>query len=114
VRGTAARAARPNLGSSMAQAFFNPLRRTTRPGYPEAIARMKVETREVLGLADDIVVSINELACRDPECPGIETVVAVLREGQRPRTARIRKPIIEVTSDDLAIAFGTARSVPLA
>jgi hypothetical protein len=105
--GMAARAARPSLGSSMAQAFFNPLNRTTRPGYPEALARLRVEARELLGLADDVVISVNEIACRDPDCPGIETVVAVLREGQRPRTARIRKPIIEVTRDDLGVAFGT-------
>ena len=109
-RGAPARTARPNLGASMAQAFFNPLKRATKPGYPEAIVRLKVEARELLGLADDVVISVNEIACRDPDCPGIETVVAVLREGQRPRTARIRKPIIEVTRDDLGVAFGTPGS----
>jgi hypothetical protein len=108
VRGMAARATRPNLGSSMAQAFFNPLNRATKPGYPEAIARIKVETRDLLRLADDVVISVNEFACRDPHCPGMETVVAVLRAGQRPRTARIRKPIIDVTRDDMASAFGAS------
>ena len=76
-----------------------------KPGYPEAVARLKAETRALLGLADDVVIAVNEITCRDPACPGVETVVAVLREHQRPRTAKIRKAITDVDLNDLASAF---------
>jgi len=35
--------------------------------------------------ADDDAVVVNELACTQPGCPPIETVVALLRAGSEPR-----------------------------
>jgi hypothetical protein len=91
----------------MTGSFANPLSRMRRADYPDAIDRLKAETRAVLGLSDEVVVAVTELACRDAECAGIETVVAVLIAGVKPRAARIHKPIPEVTSEDLAAAFAT-------
>lgn len=40
---------------------------------------------------------VTELACDDPDCPDMETVIALLEEGRDPRTARIFLPASEVT-----------------
>lgn len=88
----------------MTGAFRNPLSRN-KAGYPDAVARLKAETRALLGLSDDVVISVTELACREPGCPDIETVVAVLKAGLKPRIIRMHKPIPEVTLGELAAEF---------
>jgi hypothetical protein len=89
----------------MAGHFVNSLSRKPKPGYPDAVARLKAEARALLHLPGDVVVAVTELACREPGCPDIETVVAVLKAGEKPRTARIHKPIPAVTAEDLAAGF---------
>lgn len=80
-------------------------RRAQKGGYPQAVQELKQQTRSLLGLTDDVTVSVSELTCRDPGCPDVETVVAVLREGQKPAIARIHKSILEVRLDDLKAAL---------
>lgn len=48
---------------------------------PEQLAAIKRWTRDILGLAEDDVVTVNEFSCRDPGCPVLETIVAVFAEG---------------------------------
>lgn len=48
---------------------------------PAHLAAIKKWTRDILGLAEDDVITINELACRDPGCPILETIIAVFAEG---------------------------------
>jgi hypothetical protein len=69
------------------------------------MARLKAETHALLELSDDVVVSVTELACRKPGCPDIETIVAVMRTGERPCIARVHKPILQVTAEDFAAEF---------
>jgi hypothetical protein len=59
-----------------------------------AIARL------ALGPAD--AVSVNEIACADPGCPDMETIVLVMRHGEPTRALRIRAPLDAVTDDHLA------------
>jgi hypothetical protein len=91
--------------SAMTGGFFNPLSRRPKAGYSDATARLQAATRALLDLSDDVVISITELACREPGCPDLETVVAVMRAGERPCTAKIRKALPEVTADHLAAEF---------
>lgn len=79
----------------------NPFARKQPSGYPAAVANLKQEVERLLDLQGDAVVSIAELACREPGCPEIETVVAIMIDGAPPRLARIHKPIPEVTKQDL-------------
>jgi len=54
-----------------------------------------------LGLSDADLVSVAELACHEPGCPPIETVVTVHgADGQR-RTWRLHKPVAEITETDV-------------
>lgn len=48
---------------------------------PEQLGAIKRWTREILGLRADDAVTVSELACRDPGCPVLETVIAVFAEG---------------------------------
>lgn len=86
----------------------NPFARKQASGYPAAIANLKREVHRLLDLPADVVVSVAELACHEPGCPEIETVIGIMIEGRPPRTARIHKPIPDVTGDDLASAFDLA------
>lgn len=52
----------------------------TRQTTPDQLAAIKRWTRECLGLTDEDVVFVHELNCRDPGCPMVETVVAVIAE----------------------------------
>jgi hypothetical protein len=85
--------------------FVNPLARKRKPGYPEAVDRVKVTVRSILDLADDIVVSVTELACREPGCPDVETVIAILAPGRKAVTVRLHTTIPEIVEGDLASAL---------
>ncbi|WP_292600043.1 nitrate reductase [Mesorhizobium sp.] len=78
----------------------NPL---ARRGFalPEKTRQIKVWVRRACGLDDDVVVSVTELACRKNGCPDIETVIGIMRPGEKIETIRVNKAIAEVTSHDL-------------
>jgi hypothetical protein len=80
-------------------------RRVQRTGYPRAVQELKLQTQKLLGLSDDVTVSVSELTCREPGCPDVETLVAILRDGEKPIIARIHKSIPDVTLDELKAAF---------
>jgi hypothetical protein len=90
----------------MPRTFVNPLARRRKAGYPEATERLEANTRELLQLSDDVVVSIYEFACCGPGCPDVETIVAVRSAKRKPQVARVQKRIPEITMADLATAFG--------
>jgi len=71
---------------------------------PGAAERVREWVREVLGLSPDTQVMVTELHCTEPDCPDVETVVAVLAPGDA-RKLKLLKPIGEVTREDvLALA----------
>lgn len=80
-------------------------RRVQRTGYPQAVHELKLQTQKLFGLSDDVTVSVSELTCREPGCPDVETVVAILRDGEKPIIARIHKSIPDVTLAELKAAF---------
>jgi hypothetical protein len=67
----------------------------------EAVARIKGWVREVMDLADDVVVMVTELRCAEDDCPDVETVLAVLGEPGKARKHKLLKPMAEVTLDDV-------------
>ncbi|MGX9574965.1 hypothetical protein [Mesorhizobium sp. f-mel] len=46
-------------------------------------------------------MSVTELVCRKDGCPDIETVIGIMRPGEKIETIRIHKAIADVTSRDL-------------
>lgn len=63
--------------------------------------RLKVECTRALGLGAADAITVNEIACSDPGCPDIETVVLVMRAGEPTRALRIRAPMESVGTTEL-------------
>lgn len=88
--------------------FVNPLARK-KPSDTSHTARIKGWLRMQLRLAEDVVVSVNELACRDAGCPDVETVIGILRPGRPVQMLRVERPIAYVTEDHIALAIWTVQ-----
>lgn len=81
--------------------FINPLAPRTNRLQAKS-AEIKAWVRLQLDLAEDIPVSVVELACRDDGCPDIETVIGIMEPGKPIRTIRIHKAIADVTREAIA------------
>lgn len=77
-----------------------------------AAARLKAEIASALRLGPDDALSVNEIACADPGCPDMETIVLVMRAGRPTRALRIRRLMDEVNADDLAALAVAEREEP--
>ena len=67
----------------------------------EALARVKDLAREALALGEEVSISVNEINCTDPACPGTETVILVMVPGERTRALKVMKPVEEVLAEDI-------------
>jgi hypothetical protein len=69
-----------------------------------AAARIEAWVRSQFDLADDAVVMVTELRCTEPDCPPLETVIAILEAGAPPRQARIHAALADVGDVELHAA----------
>jgi hypothetical protein len=67
----------------------------------QAVERVKELARSALRAAPETAFAVNEIACNDPGCPGIETVVLVMEPGRKTRALKVAKPLDEVTEQDI-------------
>jgi hypothetical protein len=72
-----------------------------RLALPEKSRQIKAWVRELFGPDEAVVVSVTELACRDEDCPDIETVIGIMRPGEKIETMRVHKAIAEVMREDV-------------
>ncbi len=91
------------LGSFLGSAFGG-----SKPDA-EALRRVKAWALAALGASAETAFAVNEIACTDPSCPGIETVILIMEPGRKTKAVKIGKSIDEVTEDDIRDAV--ARSV---
>ncbi len=70
-----------------------------------AIRKIKEFARALLDARDDDVIVVTELACTEPGCPPVETVVALLRAGRPPWQVKLHKPAVDVSEGDLRAAL---------
>ena len=68
-----------------------------------ATRRVKEWAREVFDAADATVL-VSQLACTEPGCPPLETVIAVLRGPGHSAQYKVHRPLVEVTREDLVSA----------
>ena len=81
----------------------------------EAAERAKERVREEIkawaaaaaGLPADAVLAVNEIGCADPSCPGVETVVLLMRPGEKTRAYKVPKALAEVTEQDIREALSS-------
>lgn len=87
-----------------------------RGGDGAAVGRVKRWVEEIRGVAEDESVMVVELRCSEPGCPPVETSISVLG-GPEPRQGKVRKPVAEVTredvvrlaEDDIGVSFDEGR-----
>ncbi|MHB2165433.1 hypothetical protein [Alsobacter sp. R-9] len=70
--------------------------RPNRPD-PEDVQRVKDWVREILLLAEADEVTVSEITCNDPSCPGLETVILVMRSGRKTQAYRLRGSLVVQT-----------------
>ena len=61
--------------------------------------------RTVLQVSPDTAFAVNEIACNDPGCPGIETVILVMESGKKTRALKVSKVLDEVMEQDILAAL---------
>jgi len=71
----------------------------------ETATRIKADIRDLLGLAEDAVIAVNEILCADPACPGTETVILVMNPGAKTRAFKLQSAMADATRDMLAAAL---------
>lgn len=74
---------------------------------PDAAARARVAgiARRLGGFGPEVTLTVNEIVCADPACPGTETVILVMQPGMRARACKVAKPLEAVTEEDVAGAL---------
>jgi len=76
-----------------------------RPGVPsDSARRLKEWARELWGLPDDAALVVLELACREPGCPPVETVVATLEAAGERRSVKLHGAAGGITREELVRA----------
>ena len=84
--------------------FANPFRKKP-PRDEAALVRVRAWTAAALGNPPGLDLTISEVECADPACPGLETFILVLREGEATQAVKVRKAISEITESDIAEAM---------
>lgn len=74
----------------------------------DAAAQVKRQVRELLGLPENAVIAVNEILCADPACPGTETVILVMKPGEKTRAFKVQMGLAELTPEALAQALSAA------
>jgi len=71
-----------------------------------AAERLKGQVRTLLGFDETVAIAVNEIICADPACPGSETVILVMKPGEKTRAYKLPMPMDEVTPEALSEALG--------
>lgn len=71
----------------------------------DAAAQVKRQVRVLLQLPDNAVIAVNEILCADPACPGTETVILVMKPGEKTRAFKVQMALAELTPEALSQAL---------
>ena len=83
------------------------------PEQLRALDRVKEWTRDRFGLAKGVAILVSEIACSNPGCPPLETVVAFWTETAERRQFKLFKPAAAVVEDDLPPSWMKNALVPM-
>lgn len=84
--------------------FTNPFRKKP-PRDDAALQRIREWSRAALDDPAGLDLTISEVDCPDPACPGLETFILVMRAGEATQVVKIRKPIVEIMEADITEAM---------
>ena len=71
------------------------------PTDPVVTERLKAWVSALMNLSDKDTIMLSELACHDPDCPDLETVITVVRTDRRRFVLRFPEPLAGVTEGDV-------------
>lgn len=71
------------------------------PPDPVVTDRLKQWVGALMGLTDRDTIMLAELACRDPGCVDLETVITVIKADRRRFLLRFPGPMADVTEADV-------------
>ena len=72
---------------------------------PGRAADVKALVAAALDLGPDDLISVAELACHEPGCPPLETVITIHPSSGERQEARFHKPLVEICRADIQEAF---------
>lgn len=72
-----------------------------RPRNTVRLEAIKQQVADSLRLLEDAMVMVTELTCEDEDCPDVETVIAVLRQGQPKLQAKANSAIDSLSYADV-------------
>ena len=75
---------------------------TQRKVDPDLVQQVKAWVREALQVGDDTTLMVTELRCTEPDCPPVETVIALMETAQAGRQYKVHKPLSDITRSDVA------------
>jgi len=79
--------------------------RPSRKANSVNLDNIKRWVRQTLGLNETVLVLVNEIDCGEAACGGLETSIIVTPAPRQYYTYSIRKPIVEVSQDDVTLAI---------
>jgi hypothetical protein len=85
--------------------FVNPLGRQRPNGFSARVSEIKAWTKEALSLDEEAVVSVNEVACSQPDCPPKQVVVLILCASAPARKFAVHKPLMETGQEEIIDAI---------
>ncbi|CAN1536564.1 hypothetical protein MCEMSEM23_01593 [Rhabdaerophilaceae bacterium] len=80
--------------------FPNPFRRKVSPSNTIRL-QIKTWVEGIVGQDPPLSLTISEIDCADPGCPGLETIILVMREGEATQAVKITKGMDVITEDDV-------------
>ena len=87
--------------------FMDPLKSSETSVFPVRVMEIKAWTRSVLCLEKSVLISVNELACSQPDCPPKQVVVLILSNEEPARTFSIHKALLDTSEKDVVDALST-------
>ena len=75
----------------------------------DATARRRVEAwlRDAGGYGPDTAMTVSEIVCADPSCPGTETVILIFAPGETTRAVKILGALDTLSAAEVAAALRT-------
>ncbi|MBM3450435.1 MAG: hypothetical protein FJX78_05565 [Armatimonadetes bacterium] len=75
------------------------------------VAAIKAWVTAAFEIPDGSFVTVSEVACGLPDCPPLETVIAIFEEGREPRRFKLYKRVSEVVEDDALILANLSSAI---
>ena len=67
----------------------------------KTVRRIKLTLHEALGLPEDAMITVTQLACLEEGCAPLETVIGLLQPGAPQLQHKVHKPTDDLNTEDL-------------